>query len=235
MPRPTPLPPGCIGIYVTYNSTDVGNQCEICDLSRTPISGPYYDSGTSRIIWDVSSVTMPATILICYNGLFYEYTVDGIYQSDLYYPELANITPISTPYMDIVKLDGEDVEIHDSRIEDPSIYLTSHQDISGKEDRVAIETSLPSGALSVNTYYALSTALTGAVTVTLPTISDVTHGHTIAMSFSTDIGFTTLTIVPPGEVTVSYYKDYEIEASSEYEINMFFNGTKWIVSYAVIE
>ena len=114
-------------------------------------------------------------------------------------------------------------------------YLTSHQDISGKEDRVSITTSLPVGDLSVNTYYALSTALTGAVTVTLPSVSDTAHMASIALSFETGSGFTSLTITPPTGVTVSYYDGYAIEASKEYEINLLWNGTKWIVSYAVVE
>ena len=103
------------------------------------------------------------------------------------------------------------------------------------ESTPTIATSLPVGDLAVNTYYALSTALTGAVTVTLPSVSDTAHVASIALSFETGSGFTSLTITPPSGVTVSYYDGYSIEASKEYELNLLWNGTKWIVSYAVVE
>ncbi|MBO4787057.1 MAG: hypothetical protein J5510_08320, partial [Prevotella sp.] len=102
------------------------------------------------------------------------------------------------------------------------------------ESTPTIATSLPVGDLALNTYYALSTALTGAVTVTLPSVSDTAHVSSIALSFETGSGFTSLTITPPTGVTVSYYDGYSIEASKEYEINLLWNGSKWIVSYALI-
>ena len=116
-------------------------------------------------------------------------------------------------------------------------YGISSEDIiawNNKENKILIETSLPVGDLSLNTYYALSTALTGSTTITLPTVTDTTHINSIMLQFDTDSGFTDLTITPPTGVAISYYDGYWLEASKSYELNIMFNGIKWIVAYAVV-
>lgn len=106
--------------------------------------------------------------------------------------------------------------------------------LTTKEDIVPISTTLPSGPLTLNTYYKVTTPLTGAVTLTLPEVTDSSHIYSIILYFSTAAEFTSLTIIPSSGTTISYYENYIILPLKNYEINLMFNGGQWVVSYAVV-
>jgi hypothetical protein len=57
----------------------------------------------------------------------------------------------------------------------------------------------------------------------------------IGVFFTTSSSTPTLTITPSSGDTVSYFSGYSIEANKTYELNIMYNGTKWIVAYAVID
>lgn len=107
-------------------------------------------------------------------------------------------------------------------------YLTSHQDISGKEDKVAVA-SISGTTLSaaVGTYYVGSSV--GTLAVTLPTITDATKVYSVVLNIATGSS-PAVTFTAASGVTISYAKDFAIEASKEYEVNCLWNGTKWLVT-----
>lgn len=106
--------------------------------------------------------------------------------------------------------------------------LTSHQDISGKEDRVAISTISGTSLSAVaGTYYVGSSI--GTLAVTLPTITDATHGTSVTLNIATGSS-PNVTFTAASGVTITKSKGFTIAASKEYEIICFWNGTKWLIT-----
>lgn len=110
-------------------------------------------------------------------------------------------------------------------------FLTSHQDITGKEDKLAIDKTTPSGTLNavLGKYYNLGT-LSGALQIVLP--SGVTTSDTKVNGF-----IVYLTTASSGSITLSASgKDIvesgvsDIEASKSYELNFVWNGSVWAVT-----
>lgn len=102
--------------------------------------------------------------------------------------------------------------------------LTSHQDISGKEDKMLIA-SISSSSLSaeIGKYY-VGTSI-GTLTITLPTptgnyIQSIVFY--LATGSSPNVTFTGGTIV--------YSDGFEIVASSACEVNALWNGSAWVVA-----
>jgi hypothetical protein len=112
-------------------------------------------------------------------------------------------------------------------------YLTSHQDISGKEDRVSVGTiSGTSLSASVGTYYVGSSV--GTLAVTLPTVSDATHIASVVLNMAMGTS-PSVTFTAASGVAISYSKDFALEASKEYEVNCLWQGTKWIIMATEVE
>ena len=88
--------------------------------------------------------------------------------------------------------------------------------------------------LEVDTYYNITDTVS-SMTLPLPSVSDNTHLSTLTVSFTTGSSTPSVTITPASGDTVSYFAGYGIEASTSYELNFMWNGTKWIVAYAIIE
>jgi len=101
--------------------------------------------------------------------------------------------------------------------------ITSHQDISGKEDKMAISTST---TLADNTYHKLSSAV-GTQTFTLPTISDTDNVHNVIIAFTTS---SSPNITISSTATIMYAEGYALEASKTYEVNCLWNGTLWVIT-----
>lgn len=102
--------------------------------------------------------------------------------------------------------------------------FTQHQDISGKEDKVAIATTLPA-TLEAGTYYRLGTV--GTLSAALPTVSDTSHAASIM------IGLTASADITPAltsSASVYYQEGFEIKSGGMYEINCLFNGSYWCVT-----
>jgi hypothetical protein len=110
------------------------------------------------------------------------------------------------------------------------------QDISGKQDKVAV-VNVASGTTAilaqVNTYYNVAGTVTN-LAITLPVIADATKVQSVVVAFTTDTT-PAVTISTSDNTSVSYFDGYSIDASTEYELNIMFNGTKWVVAYGVIE
>lgn len=85
---------------------------------------------------------------------------------------------------------------------------------------------------NVNTYYTFAAAV-NTLAVTLPAMTDVTSVKALCLAFTT--GTTPqITFTASDGKTVAYYDTYNIDAECEYEVTCLFNGTKWIVSSALI-
>lgn len=70
--------------------------------------------------------------------------------------------------------------------------------------------------------------------VKLPAIEDYSAAKSIMLYFTT--GYTpAINIEASDNVEVSHYSGYIIEPNTTYELNIMFNGIKWIVAYAVVE
>ena len=114
-----------------------------------------------------------------------------------------------------------------------SDYLTSHQDISGKEDTTVIQT-VTSGTTAitttVNTYYNVEGTVT-SLTVTLPVPDDTTKISVIIIHLTTG---STASVIFSSTATVDHINSYNVSANKEYELKCWYNGSKWIVSSSEI-
>jgi hypothetical protein len=108
-------------------------------------------------------------------------------------------------------------------------YLTSHQDISGKEDKVDIVSA--SGATlsaEVGKYYTLSSV--GTLAITLPTIaSGTTTLQTV--TFYIEAGSSpAVTFTSAQAVSIIKSDGFAIEANGVYEVSAAWNGKGWIIA-----
>ena len=98
---------------------------------------------------------------------------------------------------------------------------------------VVCTTSTLPATLSPNTYYNITDAVS-TMTLHLPTVTDNNQVSVVAAYFTTNTGVPTVNITADSPATISYFTGYSIEASKSYELNIMWNGTKWIVAYATI-
>lgn len=106
-------------------------------------------------------------------------------------------------------------------------YLTSHQDISGKEDKVDIvSASGTTLSAEVGKYYTLSNV--GTLAITLPTIAS---GTTKVQTVTFYIAAGSTPAVTFTSTHSIYYSDgFEIAANSTYEVSAAYNGIAWVVA-----
>ena len=110
-------------------------------------------------------------------------------------------------------------------------YLTQHQDISGKEDRMGIAaTTDTSLAAVVGTYYRF-TADVGTLTVTLPTVTDTTKVASIVFYLTTGAS---PAVTFTSTHSVVYQEGFSLDAGKTYEIKCLFNGVAWVLMAAEI-
>lgn len=149
------------------------------------------------------------------------------------YPDNVTIICGETTFLvedNSVTIDGEEVATQ-TWVSNQG-YLTAHQDISGKEDKMTIEAVASPGATltaEIGKYYTMSNV--GTMTITLPAGSG-TKTQTIVFYISTasttNIDFTSTS-------TVYKSKGFTIDADSTYEINALWNGVAWVIGQMEIE
>lgn len=164
----------------------------------------------------------------------------------------SNPTPNSTNYMtsgdiylallskanksEMTITDGTGADLDKTTIQLKSglstTVLKSHQDISGKEDKMTIEAVASPGATltaEIGKYYTMSNV--GTMTITLPAGSG-TKTQTIVFYISTasttNVDFTSTS-------TVYKSKGFTIDADSTYEVNALWNGVAWVIGQMEIE
>lgn len=111
--------------------------------------------------------------------------------------------------------------------------LTTHQDISGKENAMPITTATGETLTAVvGNYYRLDNV--GTLAITLPTIVGATKLQ--AITFMIACGLSALvTFVPQGSETILYQEDFTLEANTIYEVTALGNGSEWTLSRVIYE
>ncbi len=108
-------------------------------------------------------------------------------------------------------------------------YLTSHQDISGKEDKMPISTKSSNFTATVGNYYKVIIGASVSRTITLTIPSDSTKVSN-CIFFVTTSTSPSLTIGDESGIAIYYSDGYTIEANSAYEINALWNGANWYIT-----
>lgn len=110
-------------------------------------------------------------------------------------------------------------------------YLTQHQDIGGKEDKMQVR-SIESGTTTltpaVGEYYNIAGSVTN-LAITLPSVTDTNHLSSIIFMLTTGAS-PSVTFTAPSGVSVIAQDGFSIEASTTYEINAIFNGSVWVLA-----
>lgn len=121
------------------------------------------------------------------------------------------------------KVDGENLE---------HFVETLNQGLGDKEDRVPIEVvSGETLTAKVGRYYRFDDVV-NTLEVTLPKVEETDRLKSIVISFTTG---DTPAITITSDSDIAYFSEYSIEPNTTYEINLMFNGTKWIVAYGIVE
>lgn len=114
--------------------------------------------------------------------------------------------------------------------------FATKEELQAVQQRMPI-VSVPSGTtqLTVETdkYYSIAGSV-GTLSVTLPDLSGTTKLQSVMLSFTAGSS-PNVTFTAAGSAAISYFSGYAIEAGKNYELNLLFNGTKWIVAYGVYE
>lgn len=199
-------------IVIVYANTSVS--ALTLNVNSTS-AAPLYING---VVSSSTNYTLPAGSYIAfYDGTNWYINTDGTIPNVLHKSSTSGL----------VKNDGTI---------DTNTYLTSHQDISGKEDKVAIEATPKTASFTavVDKYYFVNIAASGSVTITLTTPSDNTHISSAVFRVTTSTS-PALTFAAATGVDIYVGSSYSIEASKVYEINALWNGTDWSILCSEIQ
>lgn len=112
-----------------------------------------------------------------------------------------------------------------------SDYLTSHQDISGKEDKLVIETSSSTTlTASLGKYYRFTTAA-DTFAITLPAVTSSSIGNILFWFTTSDGASQNVTFTANNSEPIYEIDGFAFEASSSYEGNALWNGAAWVISF----
>ena len=81
--------------------------------------------------------------------------------------------------------------------------------------------------------YYRATAEVETLSVVLPALDNPTTTKSLMIHFTAGL-VPNVNITAADGVPVSFYIGYTIDAGAEYELNIMYNGGKWIVAYGVI-
>lgn len=106
--------------------------------------------------------------------------------------------------------------------------------IMSKQDSLKIvSASGTTLSAELNKYYRFDSAV-NSLTVTLPKITNGSYTSGVILNFTTGES-PAVTISATDGKEVSYFDGYEIAANTSYELNIMYNGQKWIVAYGTIK
>lgn len=108
-----------------------------------------------------------------------------------------------------------------------------------KEDKAKLDSLVPSIVTVEDTditvepskYYRVNGTV-DTLNIIIPQLEDKTKLQSSIISFTTGES-PSVTITSDDEI--SYYTGYSIEPNTTYELNLIFNGVKWVIAYGVIE
>lgn len=109
-----------------------------------------------------------------------------------------------------------------------STFLTSHQDISGKEDKmtISVKSNGTSMTAAVGNYYRF-TYNVGTLAITLPTL---TNSKARFVLFFLTTGTSPNVTFTSSSNTIYKSDGFSIDASTTYEINALWNGNAWVIN-----
>lgn len=107
--------------------------------------------------------------------------------------------------------------------------------VKGKENTVpvvAVTPNIDDLHINVGTYYRFDEPV-NTLNIKLPIVrNDINKLESSILFFTTgDTPAVTIT----SESDIAYFSGYSIEPNTTYEINLMFNGTKWIMAYGIVE
>ena len=119
---------------------------------------------------------------------------------------------------------------------DTNTYLTQHQDVTNKEDKVDVETldNNNSFTAQVGKYYKVTGAGNG-ITITLTTPSSSTPAKVSNCIFLIDNTSGNSVTFQATSGSVYYSKGWATDAGKVYEVNALFNGTAWYLTQVEME
>lgn len=82
-----------------------------------------------------------------------------------------------------------------------------------------------------NRYYRFDEVV-NTLAIELPSIGETSVLKAIVLSFTTG---DSPQVIITADKEVSYFEGYSIQPNTTYELNLMFNGLKWIVAYGVVE
>ena len=135
---------------------------------------------------------------------------------------------------------GTTDEMWGNEVDDAEIYVNgkslggsvSEEDLLLKQDKIDIVAASGTTLLAdVNKYYRFDSPVS-TLAVTLPTPDDTSHIQCLTLFFTTDTN-PNVTLSGSGN-NVDYFDGYSIDASTSYELNVMWNGLKWIVAYGIV-
>ena len=83
-------------------------------------------------------------------------------------------------------------------------------------------------------YYHFGTDLS-QLEIILPAMTDNSKLYSLVVAFTTASSVSSFTISSADSKPISYYSGYNIEEETSYELNIMYNGSKWVVAYGIIE
>lgn len=107
-------------------------------------------------------------------------------------------------------------------------------DLKDLEDKVNIEVITATGetlTTAVSRYYRFDEVV-NTLNIKLPTITETNKVSNIVIAFTT--GDAPAISITSDNKDISYFSGYSIEPNTTYELNIMFNGLKWIVAYGVV-
>lgn len=114
-------------------------------------------------------------------------------------------------------------------------YLTHHQDISGKEDSVRLQSASGSTLSAAVSSYNRFDAAVSTLAVTLPAIDgSISTVQTVTLYLTADTT-PAITITSADSKPVVFADGFEIEAGKTYEISCLYNGSQWVVASVMID
>jgi len=201
-------------------------------LATVATTGSYNDLSNKPTIptvpTNVSAFTNDANYLVDHNGVIFtsntSTTIVDAQQSHSY----INVNPTGITISTSLATNGGNVAIQTP----VGMGLLVNGNLVQNKVRI-VSASGTSLTAAENTYYRFDTEV-NTLAVTLPAIASNTYSVSIILNFTT--GTTpALTITSADSTPIAYYNGYSIDASTTYELNAMYNGSKWIVAYGTIE
>lgn len=232
----TPSEKGLIvnGKYVITEHQDISGKADISSLATVATTGSYNDLSDKPTIptvpTNVSVFTNDANYLVGYaSGVIYGNSTNLVTKlqnssgAQVYIemnPLGININTansFSGGFVSITTPASGGLAINNKLVQTKTSIVVSNETTLNVEN---------------NTYYRFDNEV-NTLNIVLPTINRTLNIESLILNFTT--GTTpAVTISSSDNKTIAYFDGYSIVANTTYELNIMYNGSKWIVAYGII-